>query len=322
MSNQISKENLDGNIISYPIEPGHDTNTIEITKEEIIKRNKIIKYLYYGKGECVTYSESIPIHNVFLINTFVETEPIVLELENLFKKFDLNVHGVIKKKDATRYNLMNSVEEFKEIIQNNEPTLLVYFGQGWCSHFDGGVYLVTSDNYIIHMNEIIREFNFPKLCVSPILFIKYLYNNLDKPNLKYIDLAAKDWNQSCLKNILDGDDNSRDVLTLEHLCLKSIYNEKARLLTICEQQLPPSIINLIKEYIKIKNWGCRKMRTKCIDVENCSIEDMLTSSKALTDIAKDKPLSISVLSEKLQNNILQIHFEHKELFTMRSRYIQ
>ena len=51
------------------------------------------------------------------------------------------------------------------------------------------------------------------------------------------------------------------------------------------------------------------MRTKCFDIEICSIEDMLTSAKTLTNIAKDKPLLISVLSEKLERNILQIHFK-------------
>ena len=87
---------------------GHKIETLlnHFTKEEEIRtKHKIIKHLYYGKGECVAYSESMPIHNVFLINTLVETEPIVLELENSFKKFDLNVHAVIKKKDATRNNL-------------------------------------------------------------------------------------------------------------------------------------------------------------------------------------------------------------------------
>ena len=59
------------------------------------------------------------IHNVFLINTVEEIESIALELENLFKKFDLNVYGIMKKKDATFHNIMNSVEEFRGIIQNN-----------------------------------------------------------------------------------------------------------------------------------------------------------------------------------------------------------
>ena len=86
------------------------------------------------------------ISNVFLINTFEETEPNALELENLFKKFDINVYGIMKKKDATSDNLMNSVEEFRKIIQNKEPTLLLYFGWQGHTNFTGYGYLVTSDD--------------------------------------------------------------------------------------------------------------------------------------------------------------------------------
>ena len=42
----------------------------------------------------------------------------------------------MKTKEATRDNIMNSVEEFREIIQNNnEPTLLVYFGRGFTTFY-------------------------------------------------------------------------------------------------------------------------------------------------------------------------------------------
>ena len=269
---------------------------------------------------CMTYEEhqkytfelnSLPIRNVFLINTFEEVEPIVLELEILFNKYDLNVHGIMKKKDATRDNIMNSVEEFREIIQNNEPTLLVYFGQGYTKFLSRDSYLVTSDNYIIHVDEIIQEFNYPKLCVSPILFIKYFYANFE--------ITFKCIDQSCPKTALVDDDN-RDDSTLQSLCLKTIYKEKKQLLTHCERNLPRILINTIKEYVKRKNWDYRKLPIKCFDVKIYSIQEMLTLTQALTDIAAHKPLPISVIKENFYKNITEINRKHEDLFTTSTIY--
>ena len=283
------------------------------------KETEKIEYLY-GEHTCMTYEEhqkytfelnSLPIRNVFLINTFEEVEPNVLELEILFNKYDLNVHGIMKKKDATRDNIMNSVEEFREIIQNNEPTLLVYFGQGYTKFLSRDSYLVTSDNYIIHVDEIIQEFNYPKLCVSPILFIKFFYANFE------ISFKEIDQHKSCFKTVLDDeddddddDDDNRNDSTLQSLCLKTIYKEKKQLLTHCERNLPRILINTIKEYIKRKNWDYRKLKIKCFDVDIFSIQDVLTLTQALTDIATDKPLPISVIKQKFFKNITEINCKH------------
>ena len=88
--------------------------------------------------------------NVLLINNLIGCHTDMMELELLFKSLGYNVINPIL--DVTHEKLKAILKDFKE-MDHGESAFIIFYGDG----FDN--YIVTSDHYEIHFNELYRHLN-------------------------------------------------------------------------------------------------------------------------------------------------------------------
>ena len=106
--------------------------------------------------------------NVLLMNNLIGCHTDMMELTLLFKSLGYNVINPIS--DVTHEKLKAILEEFKE-MDHGESAFIIFYGDG----FDN--YIVTSDHYELHFNELYRHFN-DKNCPNLIDRAKIFITNL------------------------------------------------------------------------------------------------------------------------------------------------